>query len=222
MTDTLMQARQIEKKDLIKYLGIYISLDVDWERQINNLYSKLKDLDRLKKQIACTILLPTHDKSVLTDPPQNLLFWCGKYDRFAERDWVEDLYKVIDFDTKIAANRKQYLDIGFVHPIEYAPITRQAFNWLYDRAEQSGVVTDANKQDISNRFMNLTTVYGGAVICNIFMKDELKNRINKLLNWRTGYFVEHLINQTYKPEQILTIKQHELKKTNSKLVQIRK
>jgi hypothetical protein len=97
--------------------------------------------------------------------------------------------------------------------VEYVPMTRQALNWLMERVEDSPA-----KEATKTKMQNLVFAYGGATICNIFLKPEYQTKINKIPNWRTGYFFERLIYEVYKPEQMLRIKEHELNKVDSKLV----
>jgi hypothetical protein len=104
-----------------------------------------------------------------------------------------------------------------VYPIVYAPWPRQAFNWLFKAAEESGQVTDENREQVEKRFERLVLTYGGLVICHIFQKEEYKIK-KKVLNWRTGYFFERLIFDIYTIDQVLKIKKQELLKTNKTLV----
>ena len=59
---------------------------------------------------------------------------------------------------------------------------------------------------------NLVKIYGGAVICNVFNNYGLN--IDKVLNWRSGYFIEKEIYKVYSIEQIIKIKKAEMAKTN--------
>jgi hypothetical protein len=218
------QDRTINGPEAMKYLTIYVA-DIDWEPHVVRLWGLHKgrfngDEDRTKEYIrnilACAILLPKYDKSCLTNPPENLLFWCHKYHQFKERDWKQLYFDLVDEDKAIESYRQQALALGVVHPIEYSPIARQAFNWLYSRVD-TDEFEDPMLQTIQNRFRKLVTVYGGNVVCNTF--DKNANNLHKhVLNWRTGYFFEKLIFKTYKIDQVLKIKSQELKKTNRTLV----
>ena len=225
-----MQATKVKmehsltRNEAVKYLNRYAG-DADWAHHMQRKWELLSSRMRMddaeelfKKIIACTILLPTFDKSRLTDPPQNLFHGCMKYDQFDERDWVELLHKVKERDIEIRQWRNQCLSLGIIAPIQYSPITRQAYNWLYGKAVDTGVVTPENKASIVDSMEKLVYAYGGQVICGIFTKEEWK--INKkVLNWKSNYFFERLIYDVYTFDQVFKIKQQELKKTNSKLVQ---
>lgn len=215
----------ISMDDAERYLNLYVGeCESGWKYHIGDTYSKfLKKSNAedskalMRKVIACSILLPTYDKSVIKTPVQNLLHWCHTWSQFNERDWVELLRIEIEKDKEIEGWRNQCLSLGVVHPIEYSPVTREAFNRLFGKAQDAGVITKENKADMVRRFQNLVLAYGGNVICYLFMKEEYK--INKkVLNWRSNYFFEKLIFDTYTPEQVFKIKKQELAKTNPKLV----
>lgn len=224
MTSTMVQYTAEQEAFLdtaSKYLNLYLG-EADWRQHIADLtaktskYKPSEATEIVKKAIACAVMLPTYDKSSRTDPPQNLLYWVGGYTQFNERDWVKELRERIDQDAKIEGWRNQALSLGIIHPIEYSPVTRQAFNWLFDAAEKAGAVTPDNKADITKRFQNLILAYGGNVICYVFQKEA--HKLKKILNWRTGYFFEHVIFEVFNVEQVLKIKKAELAKTNPKLV----
>ena len=204
------------------YLRIYVS-DIDWKPHIAkfwaNTKNKITEDDsakmHMRKSIACASLIPIYDKKVIPDPPQNLLFWCPTWSQFNERDWVQMYKKVVEDDIKIRNNRKKLLQYGVVDSIDYLPLTRQAFNWLYTKAEETKVI-GSNKEDLIKKFENLVKIYGGAVICNVFAKHE--TNISKVLNWRSGYFIEKEIYKIYTPDQISKIKQTEISKIDPKYV----
>jgi len=204
------------------YLRIYVS-DIDWKPHIAkfwaNTKNKITEEDsakvHMRKSIACASLIPIYDKKVIPDPPQNLLFWCPTWSQFNERDWVQMYKKVVEDDIKIRNNRKKLLQYGVVDSIDYLPLTRQAFNWLYMKAEETKVV-GSNKEDLIKKFENLVKIYGGAVICNVFAKHD--TNISKVLNWRSGYFIEKEIYKIYTPDQISKIKQTEISKIDPKYV----
>lgn len=206
-----------------RYLRIYLG-EAEWKSHLATLFTRLKkqygeNQARVmgRKMIAFAILLPTFDRSKVTDPPENLLFAGFKYTQFNEKDWTQLLQVEIEKDKEIELNRNKCLSLGIIYPIEYSPITRQAFNWLYGKAEDAGIITAANKKEMIRRFQNLVVAYGGSVICSLFLKEDWK--INKkVLNWRSNYFFEKLLYETYTPEQIFKIKKQELSKTNSRLV----
>ena len=45
-----------------------------------------------------------------------------------------------------------------------------------------------------------------------------KSNVNKVFNWRSGYFFEKEIHKVYKIDEILKIKSTELQKLNQKYV----
>lgn len=208
----------------LKYLKLYVD-DIDWAPQLEKLeaqLSKKNQMDNLKKQVACTILLPTYDKSKLTDPPENLLFQVGMWHQINERNWIEEMRSIKKQDDHLDDFAEELLDLGIVHPLEYYPATRQAFNWLFDAAKYSNIERTVSS-NAEETFRNLVYVYGGAVICSIFGKPELENRIKKLHNWRSAYFFRRLIHEVYSDKDILKIKSLEitkLKKADSKLVKM--
>lgn len=217
----------LPREQAIKYLQVY-NAEIDWNPHLNKLYERLSKKmseseakSAMRKQIACAILLPVIDQSVMTDPPENLLFWCVSYHQYSSRDWVKELFDIWKKDQKIEETRNKCLDVGIVFPLEYNPNTRQAFNWLVDKAVKSGSINEDNKEQVNKRLQNLVFAYGGAVVCSVFSKPELSKKIDKIPNWRSGYFFERLIFEVYKPDDILKIKQHEINKiksVNNKLV----
>lgn len=206
-----------------KYLNIYVG-ESDWPKHINQLWTNLEnknknlDLskDEIKKIIACTLLLPTYEKTTIPDPVHLILFWCTSWGQLKERDWFTLFKDVIKKDILIQNNRKNLLDIGVIDPIDYSPLTRQAFNWLYAEAEKNDCITDENRSEIKTKLQNLVRIYGGAVISNIFTNH--KNSLNKILNWRSGYFFEREIYNVYSYDQIVKIKNLEIQKLNPKYV----
>ncbi len=217
------QSREITKENAVKYLSLYVG-ESDWAKHIDALWSRLTKKNSeeqakvlLKKTIACAVLLPVYDKTKIPDNPENLLFWCPSYQQFDDQDWTEKLLEVIERDLEIESWRLQCQRLGVIYPIVYAPWPRQAFNWLFKAAEESGQVNDDNREVIEKRFERLVLTYGGLVICHIFQKEESKIK-KKVLNWRTGYFFERLIFEIYSVDQVVKIKKQELLKTNKTLV----
>ena len=123
---------------------------------------------------------------------------------------------MIKKDILIQNNRKNLLGLGVIDPIDYSPLTRQAYNWLYSEAQNAGIINEGNKKEISIKLQNLVRIYGGAVISNIFSNH--KSSLNKILNWRSGYFFEKEIHKVYKIDEIIKIKSTELQKLNQKYV----
>lgn len=204
-----------------KYLSLYVG-EIEWTPHISNLYknfsNKLKNEDlakhNVKKAISCATLLPLIKKTAIPDPPSNLLFWCTAWQEFDEFEWFDLLLEVIKEDLTIATNRNKLINIGIIDPIDVSPITRQAYNWLYDKAcnEYREEISDSLKA----KLLNLVKAYGGAVVCNIFVNHKLN--IEKVLNWRSGYFFEKQIHKVYSLDQLVKIKTTELNKTNQKYI----
>lgn len=209
----------------VRYLTLYLG-DANWKQHIDSLWTRFKRQNgasneelaaRMRKSIACAALLPTREKVKLdTERPENLLHRVSMWDQFKQRDWFDDLQKVVSRDISIKEWRKQTLQLGVIDPIEDAVWTRQAFNWLYGKAEETGCVSPATKDDVVTRHSNMVKAYGGACISNIFMRHE--DAVKKVHNWRTGYFFERAIYEVYTPEQVLKIKRAELTKTNVGLI----
>lgn len=203
------------------YLKIYVA-DIDWKTHIGKFWSNTKSKSpnedqaklHIKKTIACTTLLPYYDKTIIPDPPQNLLFWIPTWNQFTEKDWLELYKKMIKTDIEIRKNRKQMLACGVIDSIDYIPLTRQAFNWLYNKAEETNCINDDNKKDLIKKFQNLIKIYGGATICNVFSKHE--SNVSKVVNWRSGYFIEKEIYKIYTIDQMKKIKQTEISKIDPK------
>lgn len=205
------------------YLKIYVA-DIDWRPHISQLYINAKNKmsdeleikNHIKKAISCTTLAPSYNKSIITDPPHNLLFWLPTWRQFDEKDWFDLYKKMITEDIDIRKNRKLMLSYGVIDSIDYVPMTRQAFNWLYSKAEENYCINQENKKDLIKKFENLIKIYGGAIICNVFSKYD--NNISKVLNWRSGYFIEKEIYKIYTKEQMSKIKQLEMSKIDSKYI----
>lgn len=206
-----------------KYLNLYIG-ESDWPKHINqlwlNLENKNKNLDLskedIKRIISCTLLLPTYEKTTIPDPVHLILFWCTSWGQLKERDWFSLFQDVVRKDILIQNNRKNLLDIGVIDPIDYSPLTRQAFNWLFSEAENNGDLNETNKKELIVKLQNLVRIYGGAVISNIFTNH--KNSLNKILNWKSGYFFEREIYNVYSYDQIVKIKNLEIQKLNPKYI----
>ena len=119
-------------------------------------------------------------------------------------------------DLYIQTNQRELLSIGIIDPIDYSPLTRQSFNWLYSQAEQNGDLNDRNKDIVIKKMQNLVRIYGGAVISNVFQNHKIV--IDKVFNWRSGYFFEREIYNVYNYDQIKKIKKTEIEKLNPKYV----
>lgn len=205
-----------------KYLKLYVA-DVDWSMHIGNLYNnfnnKLRDADlakeNVRRAISCATLLPLIKKTTIPDPPSNLLFWCTAWQEFKEQDWFGLFQEVVKEDINISINRNKIINIGVIDPIDISPITRQAYNWLYEKCAAE-YMNSSVPESLKNKLSNLVKAYGGATICNMFVNHKLN--IDKVLNWRSGYFFEKQIYKVYSFEQISKIKTAELNKTNQKYV----
>ena len=206
-----------------KYLNLYIG-DADWKNHISKLWlnfeNKNKDSElsreHIKRAITCAMLLPTIEKTNIPDPVHLILFWCPTWNQYKERDWFSLFVDVVKKDIYIQSNQKELLSIGVIDPIDYSPLTRQSFNWLYMQAESTGDLNDTNKHHVMKKMQNLVRIYGGAVISNIFQNH--KNSIDKVFNWKSGYFFEREIYNIYTFDQIRKIKKTEIEKLNPKYV----
>lgn len=210
-----------------KYLSVYLE-ESDWKAHVDTLYVLLnkrygRDIEITKKQmkqaISCTLMLPIIDRSTYIDRhhPENLLFKCVTYHQFNERDWFELFKTEVKQDLKVYEWRNKCLSLGIIDPIDIAPFTRQAYNWLFAAAEKHKDIDDNTKKDISDRMRNLVWAYGGINVCNMFSRYE-ESLNKKVLNWRTGYFFEKDLFNHYTIDQVVKIKTAELEKTNTKLV----
>lgn len=193
-----------------KYLRLY-NAEIEWGPHLDELKSRLQNQpDEFKKRVACTIMLPYYESNTIQDPPQNLLFFCHKWNQYPTRDWVAEYEAVKAKDAKITECRTKCYELGYVVKYEFNPNTRQACNWLIEQAEKSGDLNEDNKEFTIKKLKNLVNVYGGVVICSVFLKPELEYKLKKIANWRTGYFFERLIYETYKPDELIKIKTQEL------------
>lgn len=210
-----------------KYLKLYVA-DIDWQTHISTLWknavnkNQSQDLAKefVKKAIACAVLLPLVEKTPIPDPPSNLLFWCTGWRQFNERMWFTDLLEIFKEDVQISIDRNKIIQVGVIDPIDISPITRQAFNWLYEKFKASindhSELTQEQINEAKTKFTNLVKAYGGAIICSMFVNH--KNHIDKVLNWRSGYFFEKQLYKVYSVDQIIKIKTAEINKTNQKYV----
>lgn len=217
----ILEDNQITQPVAQKLLTIYVA-ENDWWPHVVRLYGQLERKhgadearETVKRAVAFTILLPAFDKTIRIDSehPENHLFWGPKFHQFNEKDWFEELKKVIVRDQEITEFRRQALALGVIDPIDYQPYCRQAFGWLCEKAEDSGVELTP---ELKNKFRQLVMAYGGAVVSYIFEKH--RPAVNKVTNWRSGYFFERSIFDVYSLDQVLKIKKAELEKTNSKWI----
>lgn len=206
-----------------KYLRLYVA-DVSWEQPIKTLWTnsvnKLRNEDlakeHVKKAISCATILPFVEKTAIPDPPTNLLFWCTGWAQFNKHDWFSMYLDILEEDLKVVLLRNQAIEVGIIDPIDISPITRQAYNWLYQKAEENENCSNIDMNALKVKLSNLVKAYGGAVICNIFINH--KSNVDKVFNWRSGYFFEKQIHKVYSIDQIKKIKLAELNKTNSQYI----
>lgn len=210
-------------KDLAaKYLTLYLG-EAEWKEKIDQLFivqkKKLgedKAKDFIKKSIACACLSPVINKSAIPDEKHVLLFWVSGWPQFNERDWFGLFRDVVKADIQIEKNRSLILQEGIFDHIDIPPLTRQAYNWLYEKLDKESFSSQDKKEEAVTKMKNLIKIYGGAVICNVFTNYGL--HVEKVLNWRSGYFIEREIHKVYSTEQIIKIKKAEIYKTNSNYI----
>lgn len=202
-----------------KYLNIYLG-EANWKEKIAQLWTvqkkKLGDEQKakefVKKSVACACLSPIVNKSPIPEEKHVLLFWVSGWPQYNERDWFQSLRDIVKKDLEIENNRKKILSLGIFEQIDMSPITRQAYNWLYEKLDKEKFSSEDKKMEAVEKIKNLVKIYGGAVICNIFTNYNLN--VDKVLNWRSGYFIEREIYKVYSTDQIVKIKKAELSKTN--------
>lgn len=221
--EALVDNNKLEKDLAVTLLNIYVTRCDEWWDHVVRLYKILygkhgEDEARvqLKDIVSFTILFPAYKRTVNIDhqqPDENLFRWMW-YDQRQKRDWFEDLKKVVKQDHQIAKWRTQVLSHGVIDPIEYQPLTRQAFNWTIDRAEKE----ELYDQETRKKFRKFVMVYGGANVCRCF--ESFSKEVNQLVNWRSPYFLERLVYKINDRDvsKVIGIKLKELEKTNSKFV----
>jgi len=206
-----------------KYLRLYVA-PIDWKPHISSMWlnatKKYKDDDlaknHIKKAISCATILPLVEKIQIPDPASNLLFWCTGWKQFNDRDWLSLFMEILKEDLDISIKRNEIIKFGVIDPIDVSPITRQAYNWIYEKVSEEEFQDKESFEAVKEKIKNLVRAYGGAVICNVFLKH--KKNIDDVLNWRSGYFLEKQIHKVYSMDQIVKIKKAELSKTNSKYI----
>lgn len=220
----VQKENKLQLDDVKKYLTIYLG-EADWDNAIKRVYiqiSKKYRNDASKKMqevLSCAILLPLYDSIKIPHDPTKVLFWAQSESNLLQHDWYDCLQSEMEKDRAILKNRQVVSTLGVITPIDYSPITRQAFNWLYARGCEMGHIKDDNKKVVEQKYKNLVSIYGGQVICNLFERDSRNNPILKdVINWRSGYFIERLIFKTYPVESVIKIKKQELAKTNKDLI----
>ena len=221
--DRLLNDNKLTKEIGEKLLTIYLGEDENWWECVNRLHKQLlkkkgeKDTandvaDRLKNVVSFAILMQSHDRSIRIDRehPQNNLFWAVGYHQLEQKDWLEELKRVVKKDVEIANSRKQILQLGVIDPIEYHPYSRQAYKWICEAAEATNIDLNPTRK---SKYRKFVMTYGGAVVSHVLYKNRpLVDR--RVVNWRTTYFLERAIHEVYQLDQILKIKENDLKSTN--------
>lgn len=200
----------------VKYLHVYLGepTEGDWQKHILRVWSRAKeDGPTMRNMIAHALLVRTADKSIdIGDTPENFLLKSTYFRQLNDQDWFAMFQKVVSEDANITKSRAEIQSLGVIDPIEFQPYTRQAYNWLCDKAEERGDTT----ADSARVLKNLVYAYGGAIICTVFTNHA--ERLPKIYNWRTGYFFERELYKVYTLDQMVKIKKQELNKTNKDLV----
>lgn len=218
-------AGELPKAVACDYLRLYLA-EIEWDPHIDKLYAQLRRQYRnpeelsqaMRKRICCAMLLRAKQPTVPLDAenPESLLFRVKSFHQYNDEEWFTLFQNVVKRDLEIQRWRRQALALGVVDQIQFQPFYRQAYNWMYSKAEEGGFITEANKETIESRLRRLTQAYGGSVICNIFSRHN--DAIKRVLNWRSGYFLERQIFIVYTPEQVMKIKKLELEQTNTRLI----
>lgn len=219
---SVIEDRSLPVEVADKYLKLYVA-NIDWAPHIGTLWSNaLKKYgnetvakDHVKKAIACATILPLVEKTSIPNPPSNLLFWCTGWKQFNEQDWFDLFISILKEDLVISEKRNKILNLGVIDPIDVSPLTRQAFNWMYEKLQEEDI-NEELKSSAKDKMANIVRAYGGAVICNIFTK--YSKYVDDVMNWRSGYFFEKQIHKVYTLDQIKKIKIAEINKINSKYI----
>lgn len=206
-----------------KYLALYLG-DAEWKEKISQLWSvqnkKLGDQEKakdfVKKSIACACLSPVVNKSAIPDENHVLLFWVSGWPQFNERDWFSLFQEVVKKDIEIENSRKKIIQMGIFDQIDMSPLTRQAYNWLYEKLDKEKFSSKEKKAEAIEKIKNLVRIYGGAIICYMFTNHS--SSVDKVLNWKSGYFFEREIHRAYNIDQIIKIKSAEISKTNKNYI----
>lgn len=224
MSENATMNATLDKKEAAKYLTLYLG-NADWNQAINRLFLQLKKKHgsdiaaAMRRTLACAILLPKDDHIKVPSDPTKVLFWATSAANQAQKDWWEALQAEMARDKEIDKNRHIVSTLGVIHPIDYSPVTRQAFNWMYAKGMEVGHIDKSNKHEVEKKLKNLVSIYGGQVVCNLFNMNTRNNPVlDKVVNWYSAYFVERLIYETYSLDNVIKIKKLELEKTNKDLV----
>lgn len=204
-------------------LSIYV-MDHDWSAAINRLHAQHKRNNRedvarelTREALAFTILLPTLDPTIRIDadnPDNNLFYWQHFHQKQSEESWFKKLQSVIAGDMKNFAIRKELIALGVVDPLEFQPLSRQAYKWLCESAESQGEELTARSR---SQFRNFVMAYGGSIVSRVF--DQKPYEVRRIPNWRSPYFIEQLTHRSFRDKnEMIRIKKTELDKTNSKWI----
>lgn len=222
LLDQLVKNGSLSIEVADKYLTLYLG-ESNWPEKISQLWTvqskrhgeeKAKEI--VKKCIACACLSPVINKTVIPEENHVLIFWVAGWPQFNERDWFSMFKEVVKSDIEIEKNRTLVMQCGIFEHIDIPPLTRQAYNWLYERLDGEKFVSQEQKEKSVTKMKNLVRIYGGAVICNVFT--SYSSNVDKVLNWRSGYFIEKEIYKIYSIDQIIRIKKAEIQKTNSNYI----
>ena len=154
-----------------KYLKLYIA-DINWSEHIaalwknsmNKFSNETEAKDHIKRAVACATILPLVENTPIPDPPSNLLFWCTAWKQFYRDDWFKIFIDVLKEDLEISKNRNKIITLGIVEPIDIAPMTRQAYNWLYESAVSHDCINDSNREDIENKLKSISSEKIGVLL----------------------------------------------------------
>jgi hypothetical protein len=209
-----------DKDKLKRYLSIYYSETVDWDDQLSKLWKQSRGNQKsYKEKIAYTIISPVRDKTRPTDPEEALLFVCFKFSNFNEADWVNLLEEEYTKDVEIEAFREVLLDFGGIHPVEYHPKSRQALQWLCERATLDKSIKPEDNALITNKLKNLIIIYGPSAVNSLFQKEELKYKyIKGAPNMRTGYFIEKALHEVYSQDKLKELKYKDMTRAPEELI----
>lgn len=205
--------------NLTFYLSVYYSDKPDWNLQLLKLQKKGKTRDQNRRHLAFTILAPYISKVRETDPVEALLFACFKFDAFNDLDWASKLEDIFDRDQIIKDQRKDFMSIGSIAPVEYHSRSRQALKWIYEEASQDSSISVGNKEEVLNRLKSVVMIYGPSAVCSLFQRPELKSSFfMKTPNWRTGYFIEQALYEHFSHEQLLKMKHRDIQSAPDELI----
>lgn len=222
MMDQLIKNNSLSIDVADKYLTLYLG-ESNWPEKISQLWTvqskrhgEEKAKEVVKKCIACACLSPIVNKTAIPEENHVLIFWVAGWPQFNERDWFEMFKEVVKSDLQIEKNRLTIMKFGIFEHIDIPPLTRQAYNWLNERVNQEKFVNQELKEKSVTKMKNLVRIYGGAVLCNLFT--NYSSNVERVLNWKSGYFVEKEIYKVYSLDQIIKIKKSEIQKTNSNYI----